>query len=186
MLNGVEAWLPPSGGTVELVAAGRAWDAVRVPSRIGLAVIERLGDDSGAVIQDASGGILYWLVRPGAADDWELPQLFVEICGDASYVAVPPVGRIEDHHRLRWIVPLTRTCYLTDPELLHAVLVAEIDALFGPRPVLLPCEPCLGSTMFGGRCDCKGTSSIAVTGRQTTPVQPESCPCEHSDAKTSP
>ncbi len=175
-----QAWSPPNGDTVELTAAGRAWDAVRVPSGIGLSTIARLGDDSGAVIQDAFGGLLYWLVPPGA-DAWEeLPQPFVEIRGNASYVAVPPVWHTEDYRRLRWIVPLTHTCYLTDPELLHAALAAAIGDLIGPRPALLPCEPCLTAKIFGGRHHCRRTSSMALIGRQMTPAPSGPCPCTHS------
>jgi hypothetical protein len=189
-LNGVEPWSPPAGGTVELTPAGRAWDAVRVPTGIGLSAIARLGDDSGAVIEDASGGILYWLVAPGATAAWELPEPFVEVRGDASYVAVPPLWRTEGHHRLRWIVPLTRTCYLTDPEPLHTALAAAIEALIGPQPVidrpaplgqgvLLPCEPCLAARMFGGRHNCRRTSSMGLIGLRMTPVRPGPCPCNH-------
>lgn len=116
----------------ELVAAGHSWDAVRV-SRIGPRVIERLGEDSGAVIEDRYGAVFYWLVRPGSADTWELSSLFVRLRGTASYVAVPPVKRTEGPG-VRWAVPLGPTCYLTDPGLLHAALAAEIDAAVGPRP----------------------------------------------------
>jgi hypothetical protein len=174
-----DAWSPPNGDTVELVAAGRAWDAVRVPSRIGLSALARLGDDSGPVIQDTFRGLLCWLVRPGAAADWEPARPFVEVRGESSYVAVPPVWRTEEHHRLRWVLQPTRTRYLTDPELLHAALTAEIDAVIGLRPVLLPCEPCLGGKIFGGRHHCKGTSSMGLVGRRMTPAPEGACPCDH-------
>ncbi|MFE4830234.1 hypothetical protein [Streptomyces sp. NPDC056672] len=39
-----------------------------------------------------------------------------------------------EEKRLRWIVPLTTTCYLTDPELLHDALVAGIPAAVGTTP----------------------------------------------------
>jgi len=128
----VEAWSPPNGPSVELVAAGRSWDAVRVPSSVGARVLERLGEDSGAVIEDGYGAILYWLVRPGAADAWDLPQAYVGILGVASYVAVPPVRRIEGPG-VRWAVALSALRYLTNPEQLHAALTAEINAAVGPR-----------------------------------------------------
>ncbi|MFI9585388.1 hypothetical protein ACIHCQ_26830 [Streptomyces sp. NPDC052236] len=178
MLNGEEAWSPPNGTDFILTAAGRMWDAVRVPARIGLRVTERLADSSGAVIQDGWGGLLYWLVRPRAADDWGLPKPCVEIRGEGTYVAVPPGWCTQEQWRLRWIVPPTRTCYLTDPELLHAALAAEIDILIGPRSALLPCRPCLGGIVFGGRHDCRGTSSMTVGGRKMPPG-PCPCPCMH-------
>ncbi|MEU7279163.1 hypothetical protein AB0A69_10350 [Streptomyces sp. NPDC045431] len=128
----VETWVPPQGPNVELVAAGRWWDAVRAPSFVGVRVLARLGGDSGAVIEDGFGATFYWLVRPGAADAWELPGSYVAVQGTATYVAVPPVTRTEGPG-LRWAVPLGRTRCLTDPALLHATLAAELDAMIGPR-----------------------------------------------------
>lgn len=183
MLDGVEAWSPPTGDLVELVAAGRAWDAVRVPTRIGLGALTRIGDDSGAVIQDTAAGGLVWLVRPGAADTWKLPQPFMHIHGARHYVWVPPVDRTREHHCLRWIVPLTRTCYLTDPEPLHTALTAEIEATSGPHiaTALLPCDPCLTAAIYDdGTHNCQGTSSMAVDrDLEMVPVPPEPCPCNH-------
>lgn len=184
-LNGVEAWSPPTGDIVQLVATGRFWDAVSVSFSIGLPVIKRL--DNGAVIHDASGGRLLWLIRPGAADTWDLPEPSVQIFRDSTCVAVPPVGRTEGHHRLRWIVPLTRTCYLTDPELLRAALAAEIEAVYGPQLVLASCEACINATAFGGKHRCEGTSSMGVDGsRKLTELHspaPCPCPCNRTDTE---
>ncbi|MFF3749842.1 DUF6415 family natural product biosynthesis protein [Streptomyces sp. NPDC002018] len=129
---GREPWTPPVGTTVELVPVGRHWDAVRVRSHIGERVIERLGADSGAVIEDWHGRVLYWLVPLGTADTWDLPLSVVVPLGVATFVAVPPVS-YTDEERLRWIVPLTATRYLTDPELLHHALTTEISVTAGPR-----------------------------------------------------
>jgi hypothetical protein len=125
-------WMPPNGVDVELLPAGQWWDAVRVPAYIGAQVLEQLGWDTGAVIEDQSGAVMYWLVLPGAADRWGLPEPAVAIRGKASYVAVPPVSRT-DGPGLRWLAPLTAERYLTDPELLRAALAAAVDAALGRR-----------------------------------------------------
>ncbi|QXE36224.1 hypothetical protein KQY30_20225 [Streptomyces sp. GMY02] len=120
-----EAWQPPLTA-VELVGAGRYWDAVRVRSAIGMRIIQRLGDGCGAVIEDWHGRVLYWLVPCGTADEWDLPASQVQPLGIATFVAVPPAQFTDTSRRLRWIRPLTDTRYLTDAELLHDALAAEI------------------------------------------------------------
>ncbi len=120
-----EPWVPPAGPAVELVAAGRYWDAVRVRADVGERVIKRLADTSGAVIQDSYGSVFYWLVTPGAADAWDLPPEQVVPLGVATFVAVPPPQFTDESRRLRWIRPLTVSRCLTDPTLLHDALAAE-------------------------------------------------------------
>jgi hypothetical protein len=127
----VTAWTPPTSGRLELVQCGEWWDAVKVPAYIGKGALGRLGDESGAVIEDPLGRSLYWLVEPGRADTWELHR--VEPLGAASYVAVPPAGRTEGPG-VRWIVPLAPLRYLTAPEALYAALAAELAVWTGPRP----------------------------------------------------
>ncbi|WP_406067346.1 hypothetical protein OG372_01635 [Streptomyces sp. NBC_01020] len=133
MREAIAPWSPPQGNTVELVAMGKSWDAVRVSARFGRAVIDRLGDQCGAVIVDGYGSVLYWLIKPGSADAWTLPSYVVGILGTSAYVAVPPLRRTSGPG-LRWDVPLTPLCYLTDTVLLHAALAAEIAHVNGPRP----------------------------------------------------
>ncbi|MFD8964963.1 DUF6415 family natural product biosynthesis protein [Streptomyces sp. NPDC059568] len=123
-----EPWAPPTGTAVVLVAAGRYWDAVRVRTNVGERVIKRLGGNGGAVIQDMYGAALYWLVAPGTTDMWALPPEQVVPLGVATFVAVPPAHFTDRSRRLRWAVPLTATRYLTDAELLHGALAAEISA----------------------------------------------------------
>ncbi|MFE5662472.1 hypothetical protein ACFQ7W_00880 [Streptomyces niveus] len=126
-------WLPPAGTTIELTAAGAIWDAVRVPIRYARGMLDRLGRDGGAVIEDLYSQSLYWLVRPGSADGWGLSPMYVTILGENTYVAVPPVGRTEGY-RLQWAVPPTATRYLTPADALHAALDHEIQVVSGPRP----------------------------------------------------
>lgn len=179
----LDPWTPPTGDTMRLEPAGHAWDAIRVPTRIGLPLLDRLGHDTGAVIRDVSGGGLFWLVRPRAADRWELPQPFVTIYGATTYIAVPPVDRTEGH-TLRWVVPLTPTCYLTDHQLLHDALKAEIDAVTGPRPEPVPCAPCVNARVFGGNHDCESTTTTGRTGyREMTPIPAVPCPCTHASTE---
>ncbi|MFF5086276.1 hypothetical protein [Streptomyces niveus] len=127
-------WPHPAGTTIELTAAGKSWDAVRVPIRYARGMLDRLGREGGAVIEDLYSQCLYWLVRPGSADGWGLSPLYVTILGESTYVAIPPVGRTEGY-RLQWAVPPTATRYLTPADALHDALDHEIQAVSGPRPL---------------------------------------------------
>ncbi|WFB10830.1 hypothetical protein LRS74_30130 [Streptomyces sp. LX-29] len=123
-------WRPPSSGEIETQPAGRSWDAVRVPSLIGVRALTLLGDDSGAVIADAHGAVWYWLVAPGAASDWTLCR----VLSAGSYVAVPPAHRTGGSG-LHWRVAPEPCDYLTDPGRLHSALLAAAQAV-------KPCERC--------------------------------------------
>ncbi|GAB2600656.1 hypothetical protein GCM10027168_37220 [Streptomyces capparidis] len=120
-----EQWVPPTGDEVEMVVAGRYWDAVKVGSvPVGEAALTCLRHRSGAVIADHFGGAMYWLVRCGAATAWPaLPTVtFLTATPDrVCLVGVPPVSR-----RVRplphWRVPLGPSCYLTDPAALFTAL----------------------------------------------------------------
>jgi hypothetical protein len=54
---------------------------------------------------------------------------------------------------------------------------------FVAATVLLPCEPCFGARIFGGRHACTGTSSMGINGLRMAPVQPEPCPCDHQPSQ---
>jgi len=131
MAERVQPWAPHRD-RVELMACGGAWDAIKVPRFIGRGGLERLGDETGAVIEDPYGHVVYWLVLPGTADTWDLYR--VDRLGTASYLAVPPVERTEGPG-VHWRVPLAPERYLTAPEALHAALVAEVNVWTGPRAV---------------------------------------------------
>ncbi|WP_406349357.1 hypothetical protein OHA44_37505 [Streptomyces sp. NBC_00144] len=133
MREAIAPWSPPQGNSVELAATGTSWDAVRATTRFGQAVIDRLGEHCGAVIVDGFGAVLYWLVKPGSADAWTLPRHTVGILGSSAYVAVPPV-RATSGPGLHWGVPLEPLRCLTDTELLHSAIEAEIAHANGPRP----------------------------------------------------
>jgi hypothetical protein len=112
-------WLRPLGPEVRTLPAGQWWDAVRVPLTAGIRILEHLGPRTGAVIEDGYGGILYWLVPPGAADTWHIPP--AQILGPGSYVAIPPRHRMYAPG-LHWRVQPTRTRHWTDPAALHTAL----------------------------------------------------------------
>lgn len=116
------------GTDVCLVPAGRWWDAVKVPAVLGEAVLTLLAHDTGAVVEDPFGAHLYWLVPPGSAADWRLPD--VTVLGVACYVAVPPGHRVGGLG-VRWRVPCAPGQTLTDPARLHAALRAAGQAPAG-------------------------------------------------------
>lgn len=117
-------WLP-AGRVVAMRAAGQWWDAVRVPRHIGENVLTVLGDTSGAVIEDPAGAVLYWLVPPGAASGWVLPQLCgVQIQGDTAHLAVPGPQRTAGPH---WRIPPSPSRCLTPAAPLGAVLLDAVN-----------------------------------------------------------
>ncbi|MEV6796420.1 hypothetical protein AB0M87_31515 [Streptomyces sp. NPDC051320] len=183
MRETVAQWSPPQGPDFELVGAGYAWDAVRMPCSFGVTIIERLGENCGGVIQDGYAHTLYWLIKPGTADNWaHVPGASVTILGATSYVAVPPVGRNEGPG-LWWNVPLEPLRYLTDADLLGAALEEELDAALGPR-ILMACEPCIHARIFDkGHDGCTGVSSMELHGKRMTPGRPRPCPCDHQSIR---
>ncbi|WP_338895474.1 hypothetical protein WBG99_06935 [Streptomyces sp. TG1A-60] len=118
-------WMCAYSPEVRTVLAGRWWNAVRVPVVLGAPALKSLADESGAVIKDGYGGILYWLIPPGAATDWRLTG--VQVLGPGSHVAVPPLRRTSGPG-LFWRVPLSREHYWTDPERLRTALTAAAVA----------------------------------------------------------
>ncbi|NDZ78384.1 hypothetical protein G3I19_07560 [Streptomyces sp. SID10853] len=115
------------------MGTGTSWDAVRVSAKVGRAVVDRLGDQCGAVIVDGYALALYWLIRPGSADAWTLPAYLVSVLGPGAYVAVPPVKATSGPGLWWGAAPTPLRCF-TDTELLHSALTAEIAHAHGPRP----------------------------------------------------
>ncbi|MCX4582450.1 hypothetical protein [Streptomyces sp. NBC_01481] len=125
-------WVPP-GRVVSMRPAGEWWDAVRVPRAIGLSVLGRLGDDTGAVIEDPGGRLFYWLVPTGHAVAWEFhPAAQVQVLRETAHVAVPGPQRTAGP---QWRVPPTRGRCLTDASQLRAALEAAVSAALGPREI---------------------------------------------------
>lgn len=120
-----EPWTPPTGMAVVAIRAGEHWDAVKVSAELGNRALARLGDASGAVISDGHDMSLYWLLRPGAADGWNLPH--VRVLGGAGgqihYVPVPGTARTA-RPGPHWRVPHAYNRHLTDGDTLRAALTA--------------------------------------------------------------
>ncbi|NUP40084.1 MAG: hypothetical protein HOY76_24490 [Streptomyces sp.] len=126
-------WTPPSGHSAQLQPAGTSWDVVRVPRFIGRPALESLGGATGAVIENPIGGVLYWLIEPGAATEWDMSLLpSVEVWGATAYIEVPPVARTTGAG-VHWRVPLRHDRHLTDPAALLAALKIATSAALGPR-----------------------------------------------------
>ncbi|MET8179811.1 hypothetical protein [Streptomyces sp. NPDC005336] len=98
---------------------------------VGEHALKLLGPHSGAVIQDRHGP-LYWLVRPGAADGWNLRQVHVLGPSTAaiSYLGVPPASRTA-RPGTHWRIPVGPGRYLTDGALLRGALVLAAIAELG-------------------------------------------------------
>lgn len=91
-------WLLPAEGVplhrrTVLLPCGTLFDAVRTPDSLGMPVLDRLlaepddADQLGPVLWDQRGGLLYWLVSPGATDDY--PD-GARLLGPGAWISVPP------------------------------------------------------------------------------------------------
>ncbi|WFB09839.1 hypothetical protein LRS74_24420 [Streptomyces sp. LX-29] len=91
---------------------------------IGEVALALLGEESGAVIADTRGAVWYWLVRPGTAADWSLHRVLAQ----GAFVVVPGRER-KGGPGLHWRVPPSGARSLTDPDRLHAALMAANRAV---------------------------------------------------------
>ncbi|NLU75662.1 hypothetical protein HCC61_23905 [Streptomyces sp. HNM0575] len=74
------------------------------------------------MIRDPYAHVLYWLIRPGAADGWRFPdEAHVRILGKGSYVVVPPVG-CDRSTVVYWARPIVNDRVLTCTWRLHTAL----------------------------------------------------------------
>ncbi|WP_055484556.1 hypothetical protein [Streptomyces sp. WMMB 322] len=104
------------------------WDAVRLPAYLGDRVLARLGDDCGAVIRDPYAHLLYWLIKPGTADDWSFSdEAQVRILGKGSCVVVPPVD-CDRSAVVYWARPIVNGRILTSSWPLYAAVRTVIRA----------------------------------------------------------
>ncbi|WP_175439147.1 hypothetical protein [Streptomyces vilmorinianum] len=103
----------------ELLEAGAAWDAVRVPRELGLVALEILGSRSGSVVEDPAEAALYWFVQAGSTDVWDIEHARVLSVGHT--VAVPPARRTSGPGP-RWLVCPGEESFLTDTGALQAAL----------------------------------------------------------------
>ncbi|OMI34016.1 hypothetical protein [Streptomyces sparsogenes] len=136
MTTKADPWIPPSGRSTQLQPAGKSWDAVRVPLSIGIGIGKRtldlLGDATGAVIENPFDKVLYWLIAPGSAADWDMSLLpHIAVWGATSYIEVPPAD-FRKGPGVRWLVP-PHDRHLSAPSALYAALQTATREAFGPR-----------------------------------------------------
>ncbi|MER7795606.1 hypothetical protein [Streptomyces sp. NPDC097640] len=108
---------------------------MRVPLSIGIGkrTLDLLGNATGAVIENPFDRVLYWLIEPGAAAEWDMGLLpSVQVWGATAYIEVPPVARTTGPG-VHWRVPLGYGRYLTDATALFAALKIATSAALGPR-----------------------------------------------------
>lgn len=125
--------VPSGADAVDLWPAGAGWDAVVTPLDLGGPVLDRLAscpDDRqllGPVLVDDGSAVLYWLVAPGASDDY--PDQ-ARLLGQGSWVGVPVSV---DATAVRW-AHLPDTEQLTPPAWLAVALWDQIHRTSNPRP----------------------------------------------------
>ncbi|MFJ2095522.1 hypothetical protein ACIOEW_40915 [Streptomyces sp. NPDC087901] len=107
-----------------IVAAGTAWDAVRVGRFLGLEALERLGSAAGPVLVDPAARTMYFLVPAGSTHDWDVLQS--QALGETNHVVIPPTTR-QSPPGPYWLVSSRRTLTST-PQLREA-----LQAALGPR-----------------------------------------------------
>lgn len=122
----------PEGPDAQAMRAGLMWDAVRVPRWLAVPALARLGDRSGAVIEDTWGPVWYWLIPPGSGHGWRHGH-GIEVLGATCWVVVPPVSRTAGAG-VRWMLPpVSGRAVLTAADVLRAALTAAVAELAGPR-----------------------------------------------------
>ena len=129
-------WVPTASTGARTVPAGRWWDIVEVDASTAICVLSEMTGQCGPVFEDQGEQVARWLLQPGAAASWNLPE--VNVLGHGNYITVPPAewrrNPSEGGPPIRWLVPpLGRR--LTDPTALHLALtrVASSPSLLAAR-----------------------------------------------------
>ncbi|MDN0195129.1 hypothetical protein [Streptomyces sp. S.PNR 29] len=117
----VSVGVPSADGTC-IAAAGKAWDAVKLPRVLGAAALSSLTGKPGAVAVSPGNRSLYFLVRPGSATAWNLPPAVA--LSSASHIALPPPHRQQPPGPYWLISPRTRRLHTHSGELRRAVEIA--------------------------------------------------------------
>ncbi|MDT3395420.1 hypothetical protein RKE29_01935 [Streptomyces sp. B1866] len=111
--------------------AGLAWDAIRIATPVGERALGVLRERTGAVVEDPGGGLLYWFIRHGAADQWG-PLGRLRVLGHGAHVVIPRFG-ITTGPAPHWRVQPRLGRFLTHPDRLHTALHHAIRDAFGPH-----------------------------------------------------
>ncbi|MBX9395671.1 hypothetical protein K4749_19225 [Streptomyces sp. TRM72054] len=106
---------------VALLPAGRAWDVLILPGRLGhrtLDVLTRILDRPGPVLVDFGDARMGFFVPPGTACRWI--GTGIRTAGAGVWIVVPYPGR--SIGKVRWLVPPDGSGTLTDPTLLELAM----------------------------------------------------------------
>ncbi|MFE7194066.1 bifunctional DNA primase/polymerase [Kitasatospora sp. NPDC057541] len=123
-----EQWERTGLGLV-LLPAGRRWDVLSVPARLGRPAVDLLGAGAcGPVLADFGDEHIGFLVPAGTAARWI--GTGVRCAGEGTWVVVPHPDRRGGG--VRWLVPPDGTGRLSDPVLLELAL-HEAAAALGDR-----------------------------------------------------
>ncbi|MFC5724932.1 hypothetical protein ACFP1Z_32785 [Streptomyces gamaensis] len=114
-------WIPGGQG-VHMVEAGdrHGWDAVRMPAAYACAVLDALGQDTGAVIDDQLNGVYYWLVPTRALVLPPVRDCPFDVLGNGTSIAVPGLAR---QRPVTWRVQPLPDRILTCPRTLSAAII---------------------------------------------------------------
>ncbi|MET9257146.1 hypothetical protein [Streptomyces sp. NPDC003717] len=126
----VRAWERDPHG-VALLPAGRAWDVLILPSRLGyptLDVLSRVLDQPGPVLVDFGDARTGFFVPPGTAGRWL--GTGIRTAGEGTWIVVPYPGR-PSPSGIRWLIPPDGTGTLTDPSLLELSMHEAAAGLAG-------------------------------------------------------
>ncbi|MED7953636.1 MULTISPECIES: hypothetical protein [unclassified Streptomyces] len=108
-----------TGFGLMLLPAGRRWDLLSVPGRLGRPAVDLLGARScGPVLADFGDEHIGFLVPVGTAARWV--GTGVRCAGEGTWIVVPHPGRRS--RGVRWLVPPDGTGRLNDPVVLELVL----------------------------------------------------------------
>ncbi|WP_055696096.1 hypothetical protein, partial [Streptomyces prasinopilosus] len=122
------------GTGTALLAAGRYWDVLSVPDRLGLLALDLLWHDPpgvpGPTLVDVTAHRVGFFLPPDPAGEWIGSG--VRYVGRGSWVAVPPPYR--PGGRLEWLVPPDGTGTLHSAVPLERALRTATTALAGPGP----------------------------------------------------
>ncbi|MFF9243254.1 hypothetical protein ACF1AL_30910 [Streptomyces sp. NPDC014801] len=113
---------------VALLPAGRAWDVLILPGRLGyptLDVLTRILDRPGPVLADFGDDRMGFFVPPGTASRWV--GTGIRTAGNGTWIVVPHPGRSAG--TIRWLVEPDGSGTLTDAALLE---LAMHEAAAGP------------------------------------------------------
>ncbi|MFJ4191404.1 hypothetical protein [Kitasatospora sp. NPDC089509] len=125
-----ETW-ERTGLGLMLLPAGRRWDALVVPGRLGRPAADLLGlldtGPCGPVLADSGEENVSFLVPVGTAARWV--GTGVRSAGEGTWIVVPHPGR--SSRGVRWLVPPDGSGRLNDPVLLELVLHEAAAGLGG-------------------------------------------------------